>query len=140
MQRGDQVGIDIKRSTRGLGAFANRTIAKGDYIGEYIGELYTIDDVPRDDENRHRGLNYTFGIDVENGYFIDGMRVGNETRYLNHPEKEKSANAEAQILLVNGDQRIGIFASHLTREGKELTLDYGEGYWKGHTNGGDEDT
>ncbi|ETW75672.1 hypothetical protein HETIRDRAFT_422355 [Heterobasidion irregulare TC 32-1] len=41
IQRGDQASLEIRRGMYGLGAFALRTIEKDQYIGEYVGELFS---------------------------------------------------------------------------------------------------
>ena len=57
---------------------------------------------------KHRDRNYVFGLN--NTVSIDSSYAGNETRFINHMPKPK-ANSCPQVWLVNGEHRIGIFAS-----------------------------
>jgi histone-lysine N-methyltransferase EZH2 len=57
---------------------------------------------------KHRGRNYVFGLNTT--VSIDSSYAGNETRFINHVPKPK-ANSCPQVWLVNGEHRIGIFAS-----------------------------
>jgi len=38
--------MEIKRGAFGLGAFATTAISPDDYLGEYVGELFTMDKSP----------------------------------------------------------------------------------------------
>ncbi|KDQ53748.1 hypothetical protein JAAARDRAFT_161438 [Jaapia argillacea MUCL 33604] len=105
----------------GMGLFLDEPAKIGDYISEYIGELIyepTVDS--RDDVARHRGRTYLFGLNE--GVSVDSSLAGNEMRYINHSKK---ANCRAQMKLVNGEQRIGIYACRNIAKGVELSLDYG---------------
>ncbi|KAH9059795.1 hypothetical protein EDB87DRAFT_1562822 [Lactarius vividus] len=135
IQRGLAAEVEIKRGMYGLGAFAVNGIHKGEFIGEYIGEL-----IPNEADNKeyasfsstilreHVDLNYNFGYSED--FSLDSARVGNETRYINHGSDEGGkANAEAGTKLVFGEQRIGLWAKRFIREGGEILFDYGEVYW-----------
>ncbi|KAH9164584.1 hypothetical protein EDB89DRAFT_2016838 [Lactarius sanguifluus] len=128
IQRGLAAEVEIKRGMYGLGAFAVNGIHKGQFIGEYIGEL-----IPNEADNKeilrkHVDLNYNFGYSKD--FSLDSARVGNETRYINHgSDEEGKANAEADTRLVFGEQRIGLWAKRFIREGGEILFDYGEKYW-----------
>ncbi|EIN09099.1 SET domain-containing protein, partial [Punctularia strigosozonata HHB-11173 SS5] len=75
-----------------------------EYVGELIAEA-TVDS--RDDVATHRGRGYVFGMNAE--YSVDASYAGNAARFINHAPKSK-ANCVAQVKLVNGDHRIGIYA------------------------------
>jgi len=109
-----------------LGAFATTDIFPNDYLGEYVGDLFTSDKHPNIGAATYRGLNYNFSTNET--WVIDAARLGNNSRYANH-EKSHS-NCEAQIRLVNGEHRIGFFATKKIGAGKEILLDYGEKYWE----------
>ncbi|KDQ53743.1 hypothetical protein JAAARDRAFT_39057 [Jaapia argillacea MUCL 33604] len=151
IQRGLMSNVEVKTGMYGLGLFACKTIHHGDFIGEYVGDVlwqgYT-DHV--NELQEHRGLNYLF--DLDEAFIIDAARTGNTTQYINH-KSGKGASSEARILYVNGEHRIGIFASEVTvflislhrnlkarvakriSRGQEILLDYGEKYWSktGHS-------
>jgi len=124
--------MEIKRGAFGLGAFATTAISPDDYLGEYVGELFTVDNTPNIMAANHRGLNYNFSTNET--WIIDAARVGNNTRYANHA-KEPDSNCEARIRVVNGEHRIGFFATKRIGVGEEILLDYGPEYWKNHVPG-----
>jgi len=132
IQQGISKGIEIRRGAYGLGAFATTKISRNDYLGEYVGELFTVDNTPNMGAASHRCLNYNFTANET--WIIDAAKVGNNTRYANHGEPSVS-NCEARILLVNGEHRIGFFATQKIGLGQEILLDYGEGYWQHHSPG-----
>ncbi|KAA1477429.1 SET domain-containing protein [Dentipellis sp. KUC8613] len=121
----------IKRAKYGSGAFASKKIRKSAFIGEYTGEI-----IPNEQHSdvieKYLDLNYGFDHDLKT--YIDGMKLGNETRYLNHPSLKQKTNVEAMMIAVNGDQRIALFAKHRIEKDEELLLDYGEKYWQHHKN------
>ncbi|KIM87761.1 hypothetical protein PILCRDRAFT_260311 [Piloderma croceum F 1598] len=96
---------------------------------EYVGELFTENNTPNIAAGIFRGLNYNFSTNET--WIIDAAKVGNNTRYANHAEPPKD-NCEARILLVNGEHRIGFFATKKVAVGQEILLDYGKGYWQHH--------
>ncbi|KAG2152637.1 uncharacterized protein EDB93DRAFT_1082850 [Suillus bovinus] len=134
LQRNDAEPVEIKRAKYGLGAFAVQDMKSGDYIGDYVGNILTNEDV---DSLHHvaeySGRNYFFEFSQVNTEMIDAAPVGNATRFLNHATAEL-ANCEARVLLVNGEHHIGFYTSKAVASGKELLLWYGDKYWKNKGN------
>lgn len=106
-----------KSAIQGTGAFATRTIRKGQRIIEYTGEHIDNDEADRryDDEKMKR--HHTFLFIVDDKEIIDGAVNGNDSRYINH---SCDPNAEAVI----EGKRIFIYALRTIRPGEELVYDY----------------
>ncbi|KIY73930.1 SET domain-containing protein [Cylindrobasidium torrendii FP15055 ss-10] len=118
----------VKKATYGRGVFALCDMKKDEYIIEYIGELIRDTTLEgREVLATHRGRNYLFQLNKE--YTIDATFVGNEARYINHAPG-RTANCFARILLVNGEHRIGFWASRDIKAGEEVLLDYGENFFQ----------
>lgn len=107
----------IKKSLPGVGngLFAVEPIEKGEFILEYIGER-----IPTKDANKS-GSRYLFEID-EN-WTIDGPVPENIAGYANH-----SCDPNTQAVIEDG--RILYYAKRDIDSGEEITLDYGEEYFK----------
>lgn len=114
--------IDIKRSNvAGFGAFAGEDIIKGDFVIEYTGEL--ISQTEADERGKmynETGTSYLF--DLSKDYVVDGMFIGNESRFINH--SESSPNCSVKTITVLGDKRIALFAVRNIKKGEELFFDY----------------
>ncbi|EIN12427.1 hypothetical protein PUNSTDRAFT_124288 [Punctularia strigosozonata HHB-11173 SS5] len=128
IQRQIQEPLCIKPGLYGLGAFSTSAIPKGRFLGEYTGDLAN----PAEQEEAAEilekyGMNYKFSL-TEDRHTVDAATVGNETRFLNH--RSKNPDVVARIVLVNNVLRIGFFAERNIKAGKELFLDYGEGFFK----------
>lgn len=114
--------IDVKRSkVAGFGAFAGEDINKGDFVIEYTGELIT------QQEADERGKIYdesktSYLFDLSNDYAVDGMFIGNESRFINH--STVGPNCFVKIMTVLGDKRIALFASRNIKQGEELFFNY----------------
>ena len=106
-----------KSAIQGTGAFATRTIRKGQRIIEYTGEHIDNDEADRryDDEKMKR--HHTFLFIVDDKEIIDGAVNGNDSRYINH---SCDPNAEAVI----EGKRIFIYALRTIRPGEEIAYDY----------------
>ncbi|MEX1112414.1 MAG: SET domain-containing protein [Candidatus Andersenbacteria bacterium] len=104
----------VRRSSAGLGLFAESEIAKDDFVTEYHGPLLS------QDEADEKGGKYLFAIDKK--LTIDGSSRKNTARYLNHSCKP---NCEPEI----DGKRIYIYAKKKIQPGEELTYNYGKEYF-----------
>jgi len=109
--------VKVKRSSAGLGLFAQEAIKKGHVVIEYTGER-----IGQDEANK-RGGRYLF--DVTDTLVIDGKGRENKARYINHACKP---NCEAEH--DEEDDRIFIRASKNIKENDEVTYHYGKEYIK----------
>ncbi len=110
-------GLQVKRSSAGLGLFATRPYKKGERIIEYFGR-----EISKEEEYTSKSL-YLF--EVNSRKTIDGTQRDNFARYINHSHKP---NCEPNI--VKG--RVWIDAIKSIKPGEELTYDYGDEYFKEH--------
>lgn len=106
--------LSVKRSSAGLGAFTNEPIKKGKFILDYSGELIS------NKEANERGGRYLF--DVNSRWTMDGRKLENLSRYLNHSCRP---NCEPKIR----GKRIVIYAIKNIAAGDELVYDYGKEYF-----------
>ena len=93
-------------------------------VGEYTGEVIS------DEEAERRGRiydiedkSYLFSATAET--VIDANHRGNKLRFANHSSEP---NCHVKYLLVDGDYRVGIFASREIMAGEELLYDYGSSF------------
>lgn len=107
--------VIVKRSTAGLGLFANTTFKRGDFIIEYTGEAISHEEADR------RGGKYLFIL--SDTVVFDGKGRENTARYINHSCKP---NAEAETDEDEG--KIRISAKKTILPGDEITYDYGKDY------------
>ncbi len=104
----------IKRSSAGLGLFAEQNITKGNHVIEYTGESITHDEADR------RGGRYLFILNAET--VLDGKGRNHTARYINHA---CDPNCEA---VIEDDEHIMIYAIRDITKGEEFTYDYGIEY------------
>ena len=99
-----------KSPIQGRGAFATRTIKKGERIGNKEADLrYPI---PKEGEHHH-----TFLFEVDEDTCVDASVKGNSARFINH---SCDPNCEPNI----EEGRIFIDALRDIRKGEELLYDY----------------
>ncbi len=107
----------VGRSNAGLGLFATKPIAKGDFIVAYRGpRITTAESAVRE----RRGARYMFEINAR--WTIDGSARKNLARYVNHACKP---NARAVLR----KRRMVYVALHKIAPEQEITVDYGEEYF-----------
>eukprot|EP01047_Picozoa_sp_COSAG01_P005328 COSAG01_NODE_181_length_22873_cov_12.951392_6_plen_307_part_00 len=109
-------------SIRGLGAFASRELSRGEFIGEYVGEIVLDDEI---DGTDRRNSQYLFGLG--GGFSVDAHRQGNKTRRINHAFGPQ-ANVRSQIVNHHGIRKIVLTAKVAIPAGDELRFDYGADY------------
>ena len=107
----------IKKSLPGVGQglFAAHPIKKGVFVIEYTGER-----IPTKAANESDSR-YLFEIDKK--WTIDGPVPENIAGYVNH-------SCDPNIEAVIEDGRIFYYAARDITSGEELTIDYGEEYFK----------
>lgn len=107
------VKYKVKRSSAGLGLFAEEPVKKGTWIIEYVGTIIRGKDI---DTVENKYLFETSAVRV-----IDGSARTNTARYINHSCKP---NCEAEIFA----GRVFIKAIKNIEKGDEFTYDYGKEY------------
>ncbi len=109
--------VKVKKSSAGLGLFANEDIKKDQLVIEYTGERIT------EAVANKRGGRYLF--EVTDDLVIDGKGRENKARYINHACKP---NCEAEH--DEDEHRIYIRACKNIKKGDELSYNYGKVYMK----------
>ena len=112
----------------GYGLFAASPLAKGSYIGEFVGlvrRLYRLHPDPNPYcfhyPTRFCSLRYMV---------IDALQTGNETRFINHGNRPNLS----PLWVVNRNLlHLLFFANTDIAEGSELTYDYGPDFWRNRT-------
>ncbi|KAJ6479302.1 hypothetical protein C8R47DRAFT_983573 [Mycena vitilis] len=123
----------------GMGLFIAETAAVGHLIIEYVGELvYDPTTLSREPIAQHRGRNYVF--ELNNTMSIDSTYVGNDARYINHGAQNsncaaKGTSSAVRFCLVNGEHRIGIYATRQLAPGEELLMNYGDSFFQAKDGG-----
>ena len=93
---------------------------KGQFVIEYVGELI---DEATCQERVQKGEDITnyYMLTIDKDCIIDAGPMGNLSRFMNH---SCDPNCETQKWTVNGEVRVGLFASREIMAGEELTFDY----------------
>ncbi len=112
-------------SNRGIGAFALAPLPTGAVIGEYVGELITAFPAPSS-LSEHE---YLFNLETDKGRigYIDSLRVGSWTRFLNHSCR---ANVAFEERRVGQELRYFVEVVRDVELGEEILADYGSDYWE----------
>ncbi|XP_057766944.1 histone-lysine N-methyltransferase ASHH3 isoform X4 [Salvia miltiorrhiza] len=106
----------------GMGVVAEEDINQGDFVIEYVGEV--IDDKTCEErlwKMKHRGETNFYLCEINRDMVIDATYKGNKSRYINH---SCCPNTEMQKWMIDGETRIGIFATCDIKKGEHLTYDY----------------
>ena len=109
------MGYEVRRASAGRGLFARITFKRNEKIIQYLGEEVLFESA----------RNTKYLIEVDETTVIDGSCHTNKARYINHSCKP---NAQAYIV----DREVFIHAKRRIAPGEEITIDYGEDYWKEH--------
>jgi SET domain-containing protein len=114
-QSASEYAIKVKRSSAGLGLFADGPIPKGVQIVEYIGTPIT----PEQMEKSHS--RYLFAISAKKT--IDGKPRMNIAGYINH-----SCKPNCEPVIKRG--RVFIMSKRAIKPGEELAYNYGKEYFE----------
>lgn len=104
----------VKRSSAGLGLYANEAIPKGVCVIEYFGPYLTNAEAD--------AVNNKYLFEVSERRTIDGSPRANKARYINHSCRP---NCEPEIR----KGRVFIFSRRAIKPGEELSYNYGKDYW-----------
>ncbi|KAK9124884.1 hypothetical protein Scep_013730 [Stephania cephalantha] len=112
----------VKTERCGSGLVADEDIKRGEFVIEYVGEV--IDDKTCEErlwKMKHCGETNFYLCEINRDTVIDATYKGNKSRFINHSCRP---NTEMQKWSINGETRIGIFATRDIKTGEHLTYDY----------------
>nr|XP_023029170.1 uncharacterized protein LOC111517303 [Leptinotarsa decemlineata]XP_023029171.1 uncharacterized protein LOC111517303 [Leptinotarsa decemlineata]XP_023029172.1 uncharacterized protein LOC111517303 [Leptinotarsa decemlineata] len=114
--------IPYKTQSRGWGLKSLAPIKKGQFVVEYVGEIIDDEEYQRRIQKMHeqKEENYYF-LTIDKDRMIDAGPKGNVARFMNHCCQP---NCETQKWTVNGDTRVGLFATVDIPAETELTFNY----------------
>ncbi|KAF2501475.1 hypothetical protein BU16DRAFT_555957 [Lophium mytilinum] len=120
---------------QGFGLYVGEKVKKGEYLGEYKGEIITRGEAERRGAiYQHLKTNYLFTLNKEQE--IDSTHAGNKFRFINNSCDDRIINCKPNIMLCNGVTRIGMYAERDLKVGEELFFNYGypkdvtKGFWE----------
>ncbi|ERE89640.1 histone-lysine N-methyltransferase NSD3 isoform 2 [Cricetulus griseus] len=112
----------IKTERKGWGLRTKRSIKKGEFVNEYVGELIDEEECRLRIKRAHENsVTNFYMLTVTKDRIIDAGPKGNYSRFMNH---SCNPNCETQKWTVNGDVRVGLFAICDIPAGMELTFNY----------------
>ena len=120
--------IEVKDTgtAKGMGAFSRFTLAPGQFVGEYVGEII---DAAAIKTRKAQGWSDAYYFDLGAGFTVDGFRKGNLTRFMNHSD---APNVQATIINHHRIRRVVFHAIVAIEASVELCYDYVKKYWKKH--------
>lgn len=156
VQSARKSGTCIKDSEgKGLGAYTETPILSGAWVGEYKGELLTLDQVQsrywgsrkknaadrrwiRSRKQRNQGLTGDYLFDMGDDLYIDGedTDISSWCRFMNHASEDmQQCNVETRHTgqIWDGTEmiqpRLWYVSMRDIQVGEELLYDYGDSYW-----------
>lgn len=116
----------------GYGVFAEKAIEKDAFIGEYTGVVQEHDeDEPEGDKEHGYPTDYSWYYldDTKDGTVIEinGLREGNEMRFVNHSD---TPNLDVEHVLIDRQWIIFFKANRNIKKDEQLFITYGEAYWE----------
>eukprot|EP00878_Enallax_costatus_P025992 GHUV01027860.1.p1 GENE.GHUV01027860.1~~GHUV01027860.1.p1 ORF type:complete len:138 (+),score=21.56 GHUV01027860.1:372-785(+) len=119
LNRGKRVHVGLSK-VAGWGCFIGEPAHKGDFIGEYVAELFTQEEADRRGAAYDKADNsYLFTINKD--FVLDARQAGNKLRFANHSQRP---NCVTRVMLVDGDHRVGLYADQDLAAGDELSYNY----------------
>ena len=118
--------ITYINSTVGYGVRSERSLKKGEWVGEYTG-IVRAREKKRDSQNFYC-FEYDTGEYERAKWLIDAEKAGNYTRYINH--SQTAPNLEPMQIYLEGLTHLILVAKTDIPAGTELLYDYGELYWR----------
>ncbi|CAK5274310.1 unnamed protein product [Mycena citricolor] len=127
IQRGRWKLTKVAPATYGLGLFVQEHVSKDELI---IGNISAnsssrlLSNLGGNLIASHRDRSYAF--DLNETMRVDGTYLGNDSRFINHDDGEH-VNCCAKV---NGEHRIGFFATREINPGEEILFSYGKKFFK----------
>jgi hypothetical protein len=123
----------------GYGLFTLDSLAPGDLIEEYVGEVSRArhgKPLPNGGYTTEYSWGYPKVWNLGRELEIDARLAGGPLRFANHaPEEparsETTSTAEPEHFPFEGRWRVVFVARTAIKAGDEITVDYGEAYWSG---------
>ena len=109
---------------KGMGAFAAAPIAQGDWLGNYLGELFTLEESLALYGGADNRTDYIMCMNKERGLYRDARNSSHWSRFINHAERGNLELYVDEELLV-----VDFVATSDVAEGEQLYFDYGISYW-----------
>lgn len=106
---------------KGVGIVADEDIPAGSFIGEYQGEVISME-LFENRKKEYQGERHFYFMTLTGKLVIDASRKSQSTRFVNH---SCEPNAETQKWNAGGEPRVAIFAKRDIRRTEEITFDYG---------------
>ncbi|XP_064631567.1 histone-lysine N-methyltransferase NSD2-like [Lineus longissimus] len=114
--------VPYKTPGRGWGLKCRFDIKKGEFVNEYVGELIDDEECARRIKKAHDdNFSSFYLLTLDSKRVIDAGPKGNLSRFMNH---SCEPNCVTQKWNVNGDVRVGLFATCDISAGSELTFNY----------------
>ena len=112
-----------------IGTFAAADIRTGTYIGEYAGRVFACDG---SSESLYVAkYENSFEAEETDLVRIDGLKVGNEMRYINDSRNTgRPVNVQFILAWIGGSLHLMVVAVNDIAKGEEILIDYGEEYWE----------
>lgn len=108
--------------TKGWGLFAKEFIRKGDFIIQYLGEIFSLNSqIGIKRRTEYSGSTCTYLMKLSPKEVIDPTKKGNVARFINH---SCDPNCVTQKWNVMGEVFVGIFAKKDILISEELSFDY----------------
>lgn len=131
VQNGRKQSLCIFKTSngRGWGVRTEKTIAKGQYICEYVGEVITYEETEkRGKVYDAEGRTYLFDLDFhdkDNPYTVDAAKFGNVSRFINHScDPNLGIWAVWDNCLDVNLPKLCLFTLRRIEANEELTFDY----------------
>jgi hypothetical protein len=119
-----KVAIEWISEVFGYGVFARELILPKTFVGEYVGVVKKRPLFMRDNPYAMR---YPTTFLKKRDYYIDGEKMGNFTRFINH---SPNPNLEIESVFFPPFTRMIFTAKRKIKSNEQLLFDYGEEYWK----------
>lgn len=134
VQLGSSIDVCIyKTSNCGWGVKAKSNIRKGQFVGNYVGEIITVEESEIRLENNSSRIDLMWNLDFDDTqdfkYIIDGTHFANFTCFINH---SCDANLNVYAVWIDNLDRnlpqLSLFSNREILAGEQLTTNYFQRY------------